>query len=276
MWSRAESEGNPKAGKCKKYLYCDGRRRKTIFPQEHRLAGQRCPNKYGVQYPRFEALPLGLFDTEMRPLLAALTPQLDRDNQPDRKRLDEIEAQIERRRRAHHEREVELDDLNGDERRESRARMRELLAEIVALEVERDRLGVLIRTAERLSREDFDERVRTGIGRITQDDPVKSGEARRELNNLLAERVAITMHTDRTITVAVRGEQRTGMIRFGHDTIVDAGVLDEFGRRLIWMDAVWLALANHVMRHPTEAVAGRLKLMGWVNEALDEVLAEAA
>jgi hypothetical protein len=30
------------------------------------------------------------------------------------------------------------------------------------------------------------------------------------------------------------------------------------------------------MRHPTEAVAGRRKLLGWVNEALDEVLGEAA
>jgi hypothetical protein len=276
LWSRATSKANPKAGKCKKYLYCDGRRRKMIFPQEHRLAGQRCPNKYGVQYPRFEALLLALFDTEMRPLLAALTPQPDRDNQPHRKRVDDIEARIDRRRRAHHAREVELDDLSGDERRESRVRMRELLAEITALEVERDRVGLLIRNAERLSRDDFDKRVRTGIARITQNGSVKCGEARRELNNLLAERVSITMHADRTMTVAVRGGQRTGVVRFGHDTIVDAGVLDEFGRRLVWMDDVWLVLANHVMRHPTEAVAGRRKLLGWVNEALDEVLGEAA
>ena len=66
------------------------------------------------------------------------------------------------------------------------------------------------------------------------------------------------------------------IIRLGQDEIVDAGVLDEHGHRLTWTYDLWLALANHALRHLAEAVLGRRKLIGWVNEAMGDILAEAA
>lgn len=56
----------------------------------------------------------------------------------------------------------------------------------------------------------------------------------QELNRLLAERITVTMHTDRTMTAAVRGGGRMNIIRLGQNEIVDAGVLDEHGYRLTW------------------------------------------
>jgi hypothetical protein len=84
----------------------------------------------GFPYPRFEALLLALFDAEMRPLLAALSRRLTDITSLTVSAPTTSKVQIEKRRRAHHEREVELEDLIGDERKESRIRIRELLGEI--------------------------------------------------------------------------------------------------------------------------------------------------
>lgn len=173
-----------------------------------------CTTKRGFDYDHFERLFLGLFDHECRPLLAALTPKTEQDNQPSRTKLAQIDGQIAKKQDAHHEREIELDDLTGDERKASRERMRELLGEIADLEAHRDRLAHAICEAERLGREDFDERVRAGIARLTAADQTERRDARCRLHALLRERVEIILHRNRTMTVGMRGDRRIAAITF--------------------------------------------------------------
>ncbi len=212
-----------------------------------KLAGQRCQNLRGFRYPRFEALFLALFDQQMRPLLAALSPRAEQDNQPSRAKPSDIEIQIERKRSAHREREIELDELTGDERKASRVRMRELLAEIAMLEGDRDRIDAAIRDAERHNAVDFEDRVRGGIARINSADRTARYDARRALNRLLGERVGIILEPERTITVALGADRRTACITFTADRIIDAGQLDQDGRRVTDMDTIWLKLAHAAM-----------------------------
>src|ERR1051325_8584130 len=55
----------------------------------------------------------------------------------------------------------------------SRARMRELLAEIAELQEDHDQLANALAAAERISGEDFNERVRAGIARINSPDEIE-------------------------------------------------------------------------------------------------------
>src|SRR5947207_1677011 len=126
-----------------------------------------------------------------KPSLLSKAPHFAPRVRPTAACLSHIESQIAKKRDAHHEREIELDDLTGDERRTSRQRMRELLAEIGQLATERDHLARAIREADGLRREDFDERVRAGIARLTATDRVERRDARCRLNALLKERVEI-------------------------------------------------------------------------------------
>src|SRR5205085_5812344 len=63
------------------------------FPQGHRLAGQRCPNRCGFPYPTFEAALFSLFQPNMIPVLAEIIPQRHRDELVAR-RLSECETKI--------------------------------------------------------------------------------------------------------------------------------------------------------------------------------------
>ena len=203
-----------------------------------------CITKFGFDYDRFERLFLGLFDQNLRPLLAALAPNSEQDNEPLGARLSHIESQIAKKCDAHHEREIELDDLTGDERRTSRQRMRELLAEIGQLATERDHLARAIREADGLRREDFDERVRAGIARLTATDRMERRDARCRLNALLKERVEIVLHPNRTMTVGMRDDRHIAAITFDREKIIDAGLLDDDGRRLLGLDDITILLAN--------------------------------
>lgn len=203
-----------------------------------------CTTKFGFDYDRFERLFLGLFREDLRPLLAALSARPEQDNEPSRALVSQIEASIAKKCEAHHVREVELDDLTGAERKASRERMRELLAEISDLDRDRDRLLNAIRDAERLGREDFDERVRTGIVRLNAADQTERRDARCRLNALLKERVEIVLHPNRTMTVGMRADRRIVAITFDRKQIIDAGLLDHDGRRLLWLDDITILLAN--------------------------------
>jgi hypothetical protein len=94
LWSRTKGNRSGPA----KYLRCENSRRST----------RKCTNIRGFDYLRFEALLLALFHHDMRPLLAALIPQAEQDNQPNRARLSDIVSQIENKKAAHHEYHVEL------------------------------------------------------------------------------------------------------------------------------------------------------------------------
>jgi hypothetical protein len=192
-------------------------------------------------------LLLAMFHHDMRPLLAALIPQAEQDNVPSRNRLSDIMSQIDNKNAAHHEYYVELDDLRGEDRKAQRHRMADLRAEIAALETDRDRLESAIRDAERINAIDYDERVRAGISRLQAEDGIERENAREALNGMLAERIQVVMHSDRRITVTMRGDRRAGFVTFTPVRIVDAGTLDQEGRRLTQMDDVWLKLAQVAM-----------------------------
>jgi Recombinase len=243
-WSAKPANGD---AKWSYYLKCENYRRNVIFSEGHPLAGRRCPNKRGFDYYRFETLLFRLFGSDMAPLLASLVPKPEQDNMPSRVRLSELNRQIEKKQAAHHEREIELDELIGDERRASRARMRELLDEIAGLQEEGDRLADALAAAERISSQDFDERVRAGLARMNSGDETERFDARQALHNMLAERIKVVLSTERRIAVLLRGDRRTGLVAFTPDDIIDAGTLDQQGNRIAWLDDLWFRLAKIAM-----------------------------
>jgi hypothetical protein len=233
LWSRTKGNRSGPA----KYLRCENSRRSR----------RKCANIHGFNYGRFESLLLALFHHDMRPLLAALTPKAERDNMPSRARLSDIVSQIDTKKAAHHEYHVELDDLRGDERKAQRQRMAELLSEIAALEADQERLETAIRDSERNHAIDYEERVRAGVARLRAEDEIERENAREALNGMLAERIQVVMHNDRRITVLMQGDRRAGFVTFTSDQIIDAGTLDQDGRRLAQMDDLWLKLARVAM-----------------------------
>lgn len=251
------------------YLRCENARRGTILA-EGPLDGRQCHNNDGFPYSRFESLLFALFNHDMRPLLAKLTPSpsIEQGDQPSRVKLAELHRQIENKKAAHHEREVELDDLTGDERRASRARMRELLVEIAALESKRDLLAQSLRDTERLGREDFDDRVRLGIARVRSGDVGDQFAARAALHAMLMERVDVVLGTGHELTVGLRGDRRTGFVTFTPDRILDAGTLDGDGRRVSSFDDIWIKLAEIAMGLE-DSREHRARLSGMIDAAIE-------
>jgi hypothetical protein len=211
----------------------------------------------------------------MRPLLAALIPKAVQDNVPNRARLKDIVTQTESKKAAHHEYHIELDDLRGEERKAQRHRMAQLLAEIATLEEDRVRLESELREAERMSEIDYDERVRAGIARLQAGDEIERENARQALNGMLAERVEVVMYDNRYITVIMRGNRGAGFVTFTPDQIVDAGALDEHGRRVIEMDDVWLPLARVAMGLENFRAIGAKLAVTLEEIAVDPIIREA-
>lgn len=200
LWSRSADPKNPRRGGPMKYLRCEVSRRKRTFPEGHKLAGRKCPNKHGFQYPRFEELLFGLFSPAMIPVLPDLIPQRHRDDLVERRIADtdatiaEAEQAIQRFTRL-------IRKAQSDEIADTYdAEIRMIRAELGNLNVERDRLH------EQRARhgEKHHELIAGVIARLNDiNDPQASYDARAKLNQLLARYIRVVLNTDHTITVRI-------------------------------------------------------------------------
>jgi hypothetical protein len=197
LWSRVE-KGHPE--KTMRYLKCEHARRKAVFPEGHPLAGQRCPNRRGFSYSRFEELLLALFSPAMIPVLADMMPKRHRDDLVER-RIADADAKIAEAERAIQRftrliRKAPSDDIVDD----YDAEVRKIRAELGTMSVERDRLNEQ-RTRQGENRPELIAEVMAQLVHIG--DPQTCYDTRAKLNQLLAGYIRVVLNADRTITVRI-------------------------------------------------------------------------
>jgi hypothetical protein len=180
------------------YLRCDNARQGVIFPDGHKLAGQKCPNGKGFPYALFESLLFQLFDPCMEPVLAALTPQMHRDDLLQ-KRLADTEAGIAQAQQG-------MDRLyaiirkpgTSDSLIERTDRdIRQVDADLTRLKQERDRLQQRVRAGEASNPALMAERVRAARAKLATNDPKERYDTRVKIHDLLRDRVGVRLHQDR-------------------------------------------------------------------------------
>jgi hypothetical protein len=217
------------------YLRCDNARQGVIFPEGHKLAGQKCPNGKGFQYAVFEFLLFQLFDPCMEPVLAAMTPQMHRDDLLQR-RLADTETGIQQSARA-------LDRLyaiikrpdTSDSLIERTDRdIRQVDVELTRLKQERERLQQRVKAGEASNPVLMAERVRAARAKLASSDPKERYDARVKIHDLLRDRLGVRLGQDRKIHVAMWASDRQAAlgITFTPEGIEFGAVLDKNGKVL--------------------------------------------
>jgi hypothetical protein len=207
----------------------------VIFPEGHKLAGQRCPNGKGFQYAVFEFLLFQLFDPCMEPVLAAMTPQMHRDDLLQR-RLADTETGIQQSARA-------LDRLyaiikrpdTSDSLIERTDRdIRQVDVELTRLKQERERLQQRVKAGEASNPVLMAERVRAARAKLASSDPKERYDARVKIHDLLRDRLGVRLGQDRKIHVAMWASDRQAAlgITFTPEGIEFGAVLDKNGKVL--------------------------------------------
>jgi hypothetical protein len=200
LWSRSADPKNPKKGGPMKYLRCEVSRRKRTFPEGHKFAGTKCPNKHGFQYPRFEELLFSLFSPAMIPVIQDLLPQ-NLQNEIAARRLAECELQI-----GEHEHQIRnlvrmvakaTSDLVAQT---YHAEIEATQAALDRLQVESDRL----RRQARAHEANEQEQIAAAIASL-QDatDPEVLYDRRAKLNRLLARYIRVVLHEDAKMTIRI-------------------------------------------------------------------------
>ena len=206
---RLKAEGSGR--KIVYYLRCDNARQGVIFPKDHKLAGQKCPNTKGFPYPLFESSLFQLFDPCMEPVLAALTPDAYRDDLLQR-RLADTEASIHQSERA-------LDRLyslikkpdTSDSLIERTDRdIREVDVDLTRLKQERERLQERVKAGEASNPAVMAERVRAARAKLVIDDPKERYDARVKIHDLLRGQIGVKLHQDRKMVVIMKGFDTNG------------------------------------------------------------------
>src|SRR5437762_367482 len=193
------------------YLRCDNARQGVIFPERHKLAGLKCPNGKGFPYRLFEFLLFQLFDPCMEPVLAALTPDMHRDDLLQR-RLADTAAGIQGA-------ELTLDRLyamikkpdTSDSLIERTDRdIRQLDAELTRLKQEREELQERVKAGEASNPIVMAVRVRAARAMLATNDPQERYDARVKVHDLLRDRIAVRLHQDRKMVVIMKGFDPNG------------------------------------------------------------------
>jgi len=215
------------------YLRCDNARQGVIFPEGHRLAGEKCTNGKGFPYALFEGLLFSLFDPCMESVLAALTPDVHRDDLLQR-RLADAEAGIQDAERA-------LDRLysiikkpdTSDSLIERTDRdIRQVDAELNRLKQERERLQERVKAGEACNPAVMAERVRAARAKLSSSDSNERYDARVRIHELLRDRITVRLDQERRIHVGMWAGDRTAAlcISFTPERINFGAVLDKSGK----------------------------------------------
>ncbi|HZT86983.1 MAG TPA: recombinase family protein [Stellaceae bacterium] len=200
LWSRSADPKNPRRGGPMKYLRCEVSRRKRTFPEGHKFAGMKCPNKHGFQYPRFEELLFSLFSPAMIPVIEDLLPQ-SQQNEIATRRLAECELQI-----GQHQQQIR--NLVKMVARAATALVADAYhAEIEATQAALDRLQVecgRLRREATAHEEDQQAQIAAAIADL-QDaaDAEVLYERRAKLNRLLARYIRVILHDDVSLTIRI-------------------------------------------------------------------------
>jgi hypothetical protein len=215
------------------HLRCDNARHGAIFSEGHKLAGQKCPNGKGFPYALFEALLFRLFEPCMESVLAALTPDVHRDDLLQR-RLADAEADIQDAERA-------LDRLysiikkpdTSDSLIERTDRdIRQVDAELNRLKQERERLQERVKAGEACNPAVMAERVRAARAKLSSSDSNERYDARVRIHELLRDRITVRLDQERRIHVGMWAGDRTAAlcISFTPERINFGAVLDKSGK----------------------------------------------
>jgi hypothetical protein len=201
LWSRSADPKHPKKGGPMKYLRCEVSRRKRTFPEGHKFAGTKCPNKHGFQYPRFEELLFSLFSPTMIPVIEDLLPH-NQHNEIAVRRLTDCELKI-----GQHEQQIRnlikmvAKATAGLVADAYHAEIEATHASLDRLRVESDRLRIQATAHEQNEQEQIAAAI-AGLQDAT--DPDVLYERRANLNRLLARYIRVLLHDDVSITIRIR------------------------------------------------------------------------
>ena len=238
LWSRI-----PKAGKGKptRELKCEHARRKFIFWEGHRLAGQRCPNRRGFPYSVFEAALFSLFSPAMIPVLAEMLPQRHRDDLVTR-RLADIDATIAEDEQGIKRLARLVAKADDDETADAYdAEIKLIRADLNRLRVERDRIYQQGTAHD----ENHEQQMAVVIANLnTTSDDKAQYDARARLNQLLANQIGVTLHEDRTVVVRINAHSGLNPVdaRLTLNGLESIAVIDRDGSILTHYDRVGLML----------------------------------
>jgi hypothetical protein len=242
LWSRMPKpcKGNPT-----KELKCEHARRKAVFPEGHKLAGQRCPNRRGFKYQLFEAALFSLFSPAMIPVLAEMMPQRQRDDLVARRIADTdakiTEAEQEKKRLARLARKAETDEAAAAYDDE----MKLIVADLNRLRMELDRLRE--RTA--MHGKDRDQQLAAALAKLNDtSDPKAHYNARAQLNQLLTNQISVSLHDDRAIVVRINAHSGLNPVdaRLTLDGLESIDVIDRDGTVLTHYDRAGLVLLEPI------------------------------
>ena len=246
LWMRSPKPGaRPRKDTPAKELRCENARRNVIFPEGHRLAGQKCPNRKGMSYSEFEAALFSLFRPAMIPVLGEMIPQKHRDDLLTRRRSD-CEAKIDEseqgiRRLVRQVAKAESDEIADAYDVEIKA----LEADLSRLRTERDRLQQQARSHD----EEHEKQIAAVIARLTDtSEPQARSDARAQLNQLLKNHIDITLHQDRSITVRINAHSGLAPVdaRLTLDGLDSIDVIDRDGSVLTHYNRSGLVLLDPI------------------------------
>ena len=228
-----------------KYLKCENARRKTIFPESHKLAGQRCPNRHGFQYPVFETALFGLFSPAMIPVLAEMIPQKHRDDLLAR-RLSDCEAKIGEAEQGIKRLVKSIAKTDDDETTDAcEDEIKSIRADLNKLRIERDRLH---QQATKHG-ENHEDQIAAVIAKLNDaSDAQARYDARARLHQLLANHIGVTLNGDRTITVRINAHSGLNPVdaRLSLDGLDAIDVIDREGTVLTRYDGAGLVLLEPI------------------------------
>jgi hypothetical protein len=243
LWSRTQRPGTP--GTSMKYLKCEHARRKTIFPESHKLADQRCPNRHGFQYPAFETALFGLFGPAMIPVLAEMIPQHRRDDLVAR-RLSDCEGRIAEGEQSIKRLIKSIAKTDDDETTDAyRDEIKSIQGDLNKLRIERDRL----RQQATKHGENHEDQIAAVIAKLNgSGDPEARYDARARLHQLLANHIGVTLNGDRTITVRINAHSGLNPVdaRLSLDGLEAIDVIDREGTVLTRYDGPGLVLLEPI------------------------------
>jgi hypothetical protein len=226
-------------------LRCTNAKHGAVLPEGHRLAGKKCPNGIGFPYADFEMMLFGLFSPGMIPVLAEMIPQKRRDELLNR-RLSDVEVQMGEHEQAI-QRFVRLIRSAGDDEIADAydAEVKRVRADLNRLRGERDRLHQQAMTYG----ENQEQQIAAALAKLhDESDPQALYDARIRLHDLLTKYIAVTMHSDRTMTVRINAHSGLNPVdvHFSLDGVEVVDVIDQDGSVVTHFDRAGLVLLEPI------------------------------
>jgi hypothetical protein len=232
VWSR--SANSPSLAGMK-HLRCENYRRKTIFPEGHKLAGSRCTNKHGARYSLAEAMLWQMCDVRVVPILAELIPATRNDDIVNR-RLSRIEATIAENHAAITRliRVIANPDTSPVVTAQVERHMARFGDETMRLIRDRDRLAQQQDAAGTETYGELANRVRAAKAKLDDTANLKvREETRKRLNAILQGRFKMSLNTNAVLTMVIEGFGANILgLSFSPERFIAVRVFDAVGKEI--------------------------------------------